>query len=126
VKGKLGSLAALGGLMKSGAGTRSALVLIALAALCSYALAQEMTAEDLYKKGHEMYENGSYQEAVEAYDEGLKMNPQNASAWHYRGMALASMGRGVEANRSLEKAIGSLDQMLLVDPKDPEALWLRA
>ncbi len=126
MKGKTGSLAALGGLMKSGAGTRSALVLIALAALCSYALAQEMTAEDLYKKGHEMYENGSYQEAVEAYDEGLKMNPQNASAWHYRGMALASMGRGVEANRSLQKAIGYLDQMLLVDPKDPEALWLRA
>ncbi len=88
--------------------------------------AQEMTAEDWYKRGQEMYENGSYQEALEAYDEGLKMNPQNASAWHYRGMALASMGRGVEANRSLQKAMVYLDQMLLVDPKDPEALWLRA
>jgi len=126
VKGKTGLLAALGGLLKSRAGTRSALVLIALAALCSYALAQEMTAENLYKKGHEMYENGSYQEAVEAYDQGLKMDPKNASAWHYRGMALASMGRGVEANQSLQKSIELLDQMLQEDPKDSEALWLRA
>jgi len=126
VKEKTGSLATLNGPSKLGVVTGLAIILGILVLLSISVTAQEMTTEDWYKKGQEMYENGSYQEALEAYDEVLKMDPQNASAWHYRGMALASMGRGVEANRSLQKAIGYLDQMLLVDPKDPEALWLRA
>ncbi|HOO53430.1 MAG TPA: tetratricopeptide repeat protein [Methanothrix sp.] len=126
VKRKTVSAAALNGLSKLGVVTWLAIILGILALLSTSVTAQEMTSEDWYKKGQEMYENGSYQEALEAYDEVLKIDSQNASAWHYRGMALVSMGRGVEANQSLQKAIELLDQMLQEDPKDPEALWLRA
>jgi len=126
VKEKTGSAAALNGPSKLGVVTWLAIILGILALLSTSVTAQEMTSEDWYKKGQEMYENGSYQEVLEAYDEVLKIDSQNASAWHYRGMALVSMGRGVEANQSLQKAIELLDQMLQEDPKDPKALWLRA
>jgi len=126
VKEKTGSLATLNGPSKLGVVTGLAIILGTLALLSISVTAQEMTAGDWYKKGQEMYDNGSYQEALEAYDEVLKMDPQNASAWHYRGMALASMGRGVEANQSFQKSMGYLDQMLQEDPEDPEALWLMA
>ncbi len=112
------------------AGGKFVIVLMALAALCTFAVAEEDSAGNAanmwIEKGNELFMNGSYEEAVQAYDEGLKTDPQNASAWHYRGMALAGMGRGVEANQSLQKAIKFLDQKLLEDPEDLEALWLRA
>lgn len=103
-----------------------AIALLAVAMLCASALAQEETADSWYKKGQELMENESYQEALSSYDEGLKTDQQNASAWHYRGLALAGMGYGVEANQSLQKAMELLDQSIQEDPKDIEALWLKA
>jgi tetratricopeptide (TPR) repeat protein len=75
---------------------------------------------------NELYKNESYQEALNAYEQVLKIDPQNASAWHYRGLALVGMGHGVEANQSIQKAIEFLDQRLQKDPEDIEALWLKA
>ena len=88
-----------------------AIALLAVAMLCASALAQEETADSWYKKGQELMENESYQEALSSYDEGLKTGQQNASAWHYRGLALAGMGYGVEANQSLQKAMELLDKV---------------
>jgi len=102
-----------------------AFVFIALLMLCTCALSRE-SAWDWYGQGQMLYKNGSFQEALSAYDEGLKTNPQNASAWHYRGLALAGMGHGAEANQSIQKAIELLDQRIQEDPKDIEALWLKA
>jgi tetratricopeptide (TPR) repeat protein len=69
---------------------------------------------------------GRNEEAISAFDEGLKTDPQNASAWHHRGMALAGMGLGAEANQSIQKAMELIDQRLQENPEDQEALWLRA
>lgn len=102
-----------------------AFALIALLMLCTCALSRD-SAGDWYGQGQMLYKNGSYQEALSAYDEGLKTNPQNDSAWHYRGLALAGMGHGAEANQSIQKAIELLDQRIQEDPKDIEALWLKA
>lgn len=103
----------------------SLLLLSSLMILCACSLAQE-SAEDWYSRGQELYKNESFQEALSAYDDGLKMDPQNASAWHYRGLALAGMGHGVEANQSIQKAMGLIEQRLQEDPEDQEALWLMA
>jgi tetratricopeptide (TPR) repeat protein len=100
--------------------------LLAIAVLCLCAAAQEMTADDWYKNGQELYKNESYQEALNAFDQVLKVDPENASAWHYKGMSLAGMGLGLEANQSIQKAMELIDQRLLEDPEDQEALWLRA
>jgi len=100
--------------------------LLAIAVLCLCAAAQEMTADDWYKNGQELYKNESYQEALNAFDQVLKVDPENASAWHYKGMSLAGMGLGLEANQSIQKSMELIDQRLLEDPEDQEALWLRA
>ena len=102
-----------------------AFALIALAALCTSAFSLE-SAGDWYSQAQTLYKSGSYQEAISAFDEGLKTDPQNASAWHHRGMALAGMGQGAEANQSIQKAMELIDQRLQENPEDQEALWLRA
>ena len=91
-----------------------------MAALCTSAFSLESSG-DWYSQAQTLYTNGSYQEAISAFDEGLKMDPQNASAWHHRGMALAGMGQGVEANQSIQKAMELIDQSLQEDPEDQEA-----
>ena len=98
---------------------RFAIALLTVAMLCACDLAQEDSAEDWFDMGRN-------EEAISAFDEGLKTDPQNASAWHHRGMALAGMGHGAEANQSIQKAMELIDQRLQENPEDQEALWLRA
>lgn len=102
------------------------IAMFAVAMLCVCVIAQENTTDIWFKNGQELYKNESYQEALKAFDDSLKIDPQNASAWHYRGLALAGMGHGVEANQSLQEAMILLDRRLQEDPEDQEALWLRA
>jgi len=119
--------------LKTDIGARFLLALLALAMLCPHGLSQENTsesgmetAENWYSRGMDRYENGSYQEALEAFEEGLEIDPQNATAWHYRGAALAAMGQGTEANQSLQKALEFSGTRLQENPKDADALWIRA
>jgi hypothetical protein len=65
VKGNTGSFAAHSWSVKIRAATRSALPLVALAALCSCTLAQERTAEDWIETGKELLFKGSLEESVE-------------------------------------------------------------
>jgi len=88
---------------------RFAIALLTVAMLCACALAQEDSAEDWFDMGRN-------EEAISAFDEGLKTDPQNASAWHHRGMALAGMGHGAEANQSIQKAMELIDQRLPGEP----------
>jgi len=67
-----------------------------------------------------------HQGDLDAYDEDLKRDPQNASVWLFRGLALAGMGHGAEANQSYQKAVALLNKRLQEEPQDPEALWLKA
>ncbi len=129
MKGKTGSLAALGGLLKSGAGARSALALIAMAALCSCTLAQEMTSEDWYKKGLELSKKGSYEEAVKAYDKAIEIEPQNATFWFAKGQGLLSTTygpiglRGEERTAAEEAAIRAYEKAIQIDPNYTDA-WI--
>jgi len=59
---------------KAGAGL--ALVLLALAALCSYAAAQENTTDDWTDRAEELANNSSFEEAISALDEALKVDPE--------------------------------------------------
>ena len=47
--------------------------------LCASSLAQENTAEDWYKKGRDLAKNGSYEEAVFAYNRAIELEPNNAT-----------------------------------------------
>lgn len=111
MKGKTGLLAAFGGLLRFGAGMRSALALIALAALCSCTLAQERTAEDWIEKGEKLLFNGSLQESVEAFNKAIEVDPQNAEAWRYKALVLRDQGE-------YDEAIAAFDKAIEIDPQD--------
>jgi hypothetical protein len=40
-----------------------------------------MTTDDWFKKGQELGRNGSYTDAIKAYDMAIKMSPKNATIW---------------------------------------------
>jgi tetratricopeptide (TPR) repeat protein len=114
VKGKSGSLAALGGRLKMRAGARSALALIALAALCSCTLAQETTAEDWIERGEELLYSGSLEESVEAFNKAIDLDPQNADVWRYKALILRDQGE-------YDEAIAAFDRAIEFDPQNTEA-----
>ncbi|MFZ3169264.1 MAG: tetratricopeptide repeat protein [Candidatus Methanoperedens sp.] len=45
-----------------------------------------------------------YEDAIQAYDETLEINPQYADAWYNKGNAFKNIGRNDEANKSFEEA----------------------
>ncbi len=93
MKEKTGSLATKGWLPKMRTGVRSALALIALAALCcSCTLAQENTATNWTENGLQLYKNESYEEASEAFDRAIELEPQNLDAWLYKSVAMTTLG----------------------------------
>ncbi len=128
------------------------LILIALAALCTFAVAQEdaagNSADWWIEKGNELFINGSYDEALEAYDEAVKIDPVNGSLW--KGKIFIELGRFEDAiecfNRSIDanpqyadswclkggvlaemgrydEAIFAFNKTIELDPEDPNA-WL--
>ncbi|HWQ19133.1 MAG TPA: tetratricopeptide repeat protein [Methanotrichaceae archaeon] len=102
-----------------------AIVLLAIAVLSATALAQEKTAEDWYKKGIESINGGSSDEAIEAYDRALEINPDYADAWSGKASALASQGKHQEAIAAFDKAIESYDNITGLNPKDADAWYGR-
>ncbi len=93
MKEKTGSLATKGWLPKMRTGVWSALALIALAALCcSCTLAQENTATNWTENGLQLYKNESYEEASEAFDRAIELEPQNLDAWLYKSVAMTTLG----------------------------------
>ena len=101
--------------------TRFALALIAIAMLCASSLAQENTADDWYKKGRDLAKNGSYEEAVFAYNRAIELEPNNATFYtaivpNLNMLALTTNNQS-KRNESLE----AIDKALEIDPKNPVA-----
>ena len=62
-------------------------------------------------KGNMHSNKGRYEEAIEAYDKAIAINPDFAIAWGNKGNALNNLGRYEEAIKALDKAIA-------IDPND--------
>ena len=52
-----------------------------------------------------------FDEAIKAFDKAIKINPQNARAWHNKANILYSMGKYEESIKIYNKARG-LDPLL--------------
>lgn len=51
-----------------------------------------------------LYVQGKYDEAIKAYDEAIRLDPNDADAWNNKGLVLEYFGRTAEANTAFAKA----------------------
>ena len=58
-----------------------------------------------FNKGFELNNLGKYEEAIEAFDRVIDMDPSNAYAWNNKGYALINLGRYEDGLQACEKAI---------------------
>ena len=64
-----------------------------------------MDAQEWLKKGNESAQRGRYQEALEAYDKAVEIDPQYVASWHGKGVALERLKRYQEALEAYGKAV---------------------
>jgi tetratricopeptide (TPR) repeat protein len=59
---------------------------------------------DLINKGMDFYNQDKFEEAIQAYDKVIEINPRNAEAYNNKGTALGVLGKYSEALQAFEKA----------------------
>jgi tetratricopeptide (TPR) repeat protein len=141
--GKVESFVAACRPLKLNAGVKFGIVLMALAALCTSAAAEENTAEDWYQKGQDLWANGSLSEALEAYDMSLSIDPENGDVWldkalildilgstseseeAYRQAFEFDMGCTNESQEAYRRALDAFDEDLKDDPEGAWSWWGR-
>lgn len=91
-------------------------------ALASYNRAIYLKPQDIQtqikifiNKGKIRYNERKYEEALENYEEALKINSQQAEAWSGKGLALLGLGKYSEAKASFRKVEA-------IKPNDPK-IW---
>jgi tetratricopeptide (TPR) repeat protein len=77
-------------------------LLITLLALNTLAQCQQ-TAEDWYDKGKSLSYQAEYDEAVKAYEETIRLDPNYVRAWGSKGDDLNALGKHDEAVKAYEK-----------------------
>ncbi len=75
-----------------------------------------LPAPALYYKGHSLYHQGKYVEAISALDKAIEIDPQYASAWCYKSFALDALGKH-------DEAIEAYDIAIVIDSQYVAAAW---
>lgn len=95
--------------------------LASLAILCTSAAGQEDTTEYWMNRAEELTHNGSIDEAISAYDEALKIEPENTTILIQKASDLSVLGRANESLETYQKALVLLDHELKENHSDAEA-----
>lgn len=66
--------------------------------------------------GVALYERGRYEEALQAFDEAIRLDPEHVDAWTMRGLTLADLS-------NYDEAIQSYDEAIRLDPKHSGAWY---
>ena len=93
-------------------------LLVAVTAACS----EDVSAND---QGMIYFEQGDYKEAIDAFDEAIKLDPQDAIAYYNRGVAYKSLGQSSQGQQSgvqlrlgqYRSAIQDFDQAIRLNPQ---------
>ncbi len=64
------------------------------------------TSEDWQNWGIALYNQGKYEEAIQAYDRAIDLDSLNPETWQNKGYALNKLGKNKEANECFWKATG--------------------
>jgi tetratricopeptide (TPR) repeat protein len=104
---------------------RFAIMLAAMASLCICALAEdgieeEDSAESWRERGHDLFLSWSMEEALLAYEESLRIDPENAAAWLDKAIIHEILARQAHL-----KAVALFDEILAENPKDARGWWGR-
>jgi superkiller protein 3 len=59
----------------------------------------------MYRDLKKLKKLGRYEEALQAIDKALELNPDNSYAWNNKGIALRNLGRHEEALQAYDKAL---------------------
>lgn len=89
-----------------------ALGLLALAALCVSAAAQENTTDYWMDRANVLIHKDLEEEAVFAYDEVLKLDPKNETALLRKASTLYTLGKEDEGQRAYERALLLMEEDL--------------
>ena len=95
---------------------------VTLDAIASYdkAIAINPVSADAWnKRGVSLHHLGWYSEAITAHERAIAISPVCANAQNNRGYALGNLGRYAE------KAIGSFDEAIALNPDDAKAWYAR-
>ena len=74
------------------------------------------SSSSLLNIGNELGDLGRYEEAIAAYDEAIKIDPNDPDLWHNKGNQLANLGR-------YEEALSAYDEAIRLKP-DYDYAWL--
>ena len=78
------------------------LSIILIAILCAGCTGK--SADDWTNEADALLEQGRYDEALQAYDKAIELNPQYSEAWNNKGIALDKLGKIAEAQVCYDKA----------------------
>jgi Flp pilus assembly protein TadD/predicted Zn-dependent protease with MMP-like domain len=81
----------------------------------SVAEGQDPAVPDLLEQAARHFEHGRFEDSLECAREAARLEPQSVAAHHFRGAALAELGRVDEARTAYARAMA-------LDPDDPEVL----
>jgi Tfp pilus assembly protein PilF len=71
-----------------------------------YGTVEQQSAQDWFDKGNDLYDQGNYEGAIQAFDRAIEIDPQNAeSGWYNKGNALNKLDKLDEAILAYNKAI---------------------
>jgi tetratricopeptide (TPR) repeat protein len=102
---------------------RFVVALLAIVMLFASVLAQGESAQYWYEKGLKLDANQSYEEALQAYDMAIKLDPKNPEYWGGKANSLWLLHRNQDATDSWKKALQLYNDTLQKNPQDVEA-WL--
>ena len=71
----------------------------------------QQTAEDWWDKANSLYDQGKYNEAIKAYDEVIRLDPNVAPAWYNKGLALDELALYEEAISAYTRPLDSIPVM---------------
>jgi tetratricopeptide (TPR) repeat protein len=76
----------------------------------------QQTAADWHDKGLALFSQGRIDDALQSFEEAVKLDPNYAKSWYDIGIILGSKGRYVDAIKAYENAIR-------IDPYNAKSWW---
>lgn len=65
---------------------------------------EALNATEWYHEGENLYAQGKYEEAINAFDKAIEFDPKYIDAYYWKGLALNDLGRFEEALKAYDKA----------------------